>query len=173
MKWQWMYIKKYKGANHVGRKEIQEEIDDLNAKLARARDMLFDEELEADDFKKIRKSCDEKIRKLETELNKAKEQNSNLSSIDKMLKQALDALSKLNKLYLASDVIKKREILDSIFREMIRFDGTNYRTAKLNKGAELIYLIKKDWEKIKTGSRASQNVLPVKYSERESNPHDF
>jgi site-specific DNA recombinase len=97
--------KKYKGTNHVGRKEIQEEIDDLNAKLARARDMLFEEELEADDFKKIRKSCDEKIRKLETELNKAKEQNSNLSSIDKMLKQALDALSKLNKLYLESDVI--------------------------------------------------------------------
>jgi hypothetical protein len=47
---------------------------------------------------------------------------------------------------------------------MIRFDGTNYRTAKLNEGAELIYLIKKELGENKNGkdrlsNRLSRSVL--------------
>jgi hypothetical protein len=55
-----------------------------------------------------------------------------------MIFQAINALNQLRKLYLSCDVLRKKEILSSKFRENIRFDGTNYRTTRLNEGAELI-----------------------------------
>jgi hypothetical protein len=60
-----------------------------------------------------------------------------------------------------------------LFRENIRFDGTNYRTTRLNGGAELTYLINKELTGNRNGKHNHEIVLPVKYSERESNPHDF
>jgi RNA processing factor Prp31 len=66
---------------------------------------------------------EDRIKRLELELTEAKVQNSNLSSVDKMLLQAIEALSKLSSFYEACDVLKKRELLGSIFREMLRFDG--------------------------------------------------
>ena len=51
-------------------------------------------------------------------------------------------LSQLSSFYEAFDVLK-RELFGSIFREMLRFKGLTYRTAKLNEAAALVYLITK------------------------------
>jgi hypothetical protein len=74
---------KYKGTGHIGHKEINEEIAALNRKFAKARDLLFDDKLESDDYKKIRKEYEDKIKRLEIKLIEARLQNLNLSSIDK------------------------------------------------------------------------------------------
>lgn len=151
--------KKFKGATHTGRKEIVAEIESLNTKLSKARDMVFDDKLDTDDFRKIKRECEDKIKRLELSLAEAKGHNSNILSIDRMISQAINALNQLRKLYLSCDVLKKREILGSIFRENIRFDGMNYRTTRLNEGAELIYLITKELKGNKNGkSRLSERA---------------
>jgi site-specific DNA recombinase len=122
----------YKGSSHVGRREISEEISKLNAKLANARDMLFDEKLDHDDYKIMKRECEEKLKRLELALTDAKVQNSNQLSIDNMLLKAIEALSKLNELFLEGDILKKREVLASIFREKLGFDGFNYRTGRIS-----------------------------------------
>jgi hypothetical protein len=46
-----MYIRSLKVPHtHTGRKEIVAEIENLNIKLSKARDMVFDEKLDTDDF---------------------------------------------------------------------------------------------------------------------------
>jgi hypothetical protein len=95
----------YKGTSHVGRKEIGEEISKLNAKLANARDMHFDEKLDHDDYKIVKRECEEKLKRLELTLTEAEVQNSNQLSIDNMLLKAIEALSKFNELFLNGDII--------------------------------------------------------------------
>jgi site-specific DNA recombinase len=120
-----------------GRKEISEEIPKLNAKLANARDMLFDEKLDHDDYKIMKRECEEKLKRLEIALTEVKVQNSNQLNIDNMILKAIEALSKLNELFLEGDILTKREVLGSIFREKLGFDGCNYRTARISEPAKL------------------------------------
>ena len=154
----------YKGSSHVGRKEISEEISKLNGKLANARDMLFDEKLDHDDYKTIKRECEEKLKRLEIALTEAKVQNSNQLSIDNILLKAIEALSKLNELFLDGDILKKREVLGSIFREKLGFDGFNYRTGRISEPAKLIFRINKELKHEKNGkdrlpNRLSRSVL--------------
>jgi site-specific DNA recombinase len=154
----------YKGSSHVGRREISEEISKLNAKLANARDMLFDEKLDHGDYKIMKRECEEKLKRLEIALTEAKVQSSNQSSIDHMLLKAIEALSKLNELFSDGDILKKREVLGSIFREKLGFDGFNYRTGRISEPARLIFQINKELRHKKNGkdrlpNRLSRSVL--------------
>ncbi|OCX53775.1 hypothetical protein BEL04_05670 [Mucilaginibacter sp. PPCGB 2223] len=87
-------------------------------------------------------------------------------SVDNMLLNALEALSRLDDLFENGDALTKRSVLGCIFREKLEFDGENYRTPKLNEGAELIYLINKTLRNKKTGKdcntlQLSRSVLRV------------
>ncbi|WP_090469646.1 hypothetical protein [Mucilaginibacter sp. OK268] len=106
-----------------------------------ARELLFDGKVEPEDFVIMKKDCAEKIKRLEINLTDVKLQSSNLASLDKMLFQAIEALSDLRNLYLQGNVLKKREILGSIFREKLRFDKSEYRTGRLNEAVALIFQI--------------------------------
>lgn len=63
----------------------------------------------------------------------------------------------------------KREVLGSIFREKLGFDGVAYRTGRISEPAKLIFQINKELRHKKTGKNASRCIFPVQYSERESN----
>ena len=126
--------------------------------------MVFEEKLDVEDYALMKKECEEKLKRLEIQLMEVKVQKSNTISIDKMVLKALEALSKLNLLYQEGDVLQKREILGSIFREKLCFDGTDYRTGRLNDAAQLIFQINKKLRGNKNGkdrepSRLSRAVL--------------
>ncbi|MFD2146972.1 recombinase family protein [Mucilaginibacter antarcticus] len=99
--------KKFKGDTHSGRKGITAEIELLNARVAKARELVFDDKLDTDDFRIMKKECEEQIRRLELNLAEAKGKNSNVLSIDRMISQAISALYQLRKLYLSCDVLKR------------------------------------------------------------------
>jgi site-specific DNA recombinase len=132
-------------------KEILDEINKLTQKLATARGLLFDGQLEAEDFALMKKECEEKTRRLESSLGEVKIQQSNSINLDNMVLQAVEALSDLKRLYREGDALRKRDILGSIFRKKVRFDGNEYRTAQLNEAASLIYMINSSLEAKKNG----------------------
>ncbi|HUH18118.1 hypothetical protein [Albibacterium sp.] len=47
-------------------------------------------------------------------------------SIDNILIEAIEALSKLKYLYEEDNALTKKEVLGSIYREKLRFDGKEY-----------------------------------------------
>lgn len=62
-----------------------------------------------------------------------------LKKIEGLLRTGITTLLNLEKLYPEGDMIKKREIIGSIFPEKLTFDGVNYRTARPNEADSLIY----------------------------------
>lgn len=118
----------------------------------------------------MKKECEDNIKRLELLYSEATVKSTNASSIDKMVLMFIKALSQVRKLYLSCGVLKKREILGSIFRETIRFDGKIYRTTKLNEGAELIYLISNELESTKKGTNLNIKDLSLQVARRGIEP---
>ncbi|WCT14954.1 recombinase family protein [Mucilaginibacter jinjuensis] len=133
--------KNNRGSIQDERKDLMDKIERLNDKLANARGLLFDGKVEPEDFVIMKKDCEAKIKRLEICLTEIKVQHSSFASLDTMILKAIEALSDLKNLYLKSDVVKKREILGSIFRKKLRFEKSEYRTGDLNEVVTLIFQI--------------------------------
>jgi site-specific DNA recombinase len=118
------------------------EIDRFNAKLSKARDLLFDEKLDADDYREIKEECKKNIEALEEELSALMSEQKNLN-IKRNLESALNVLSKLSNVYKEGDIETKRQIIGSIYPEKLLFDGSTYRTPRVNVIAQSILLINK------------------------------
>ncbi|MGQ3087692.1 recombinase family protein [Flavobacterium sp.] len=124
------------------RKAIALEIERLNAKLSKARELLFTDKLDADDYKEIKEECRKNIELLENELTVSLDRNRN-SSIKQNLDKALHTLCNIASTYKEGDVETKRYVVGSIYPEKLLFDGSTYRTPRINVLAEHISLINK------------------------------
>ena len=78
----------------------------------------------------------EKIDKL---LAKLSGFSQNQVDIDGLLSSGIKSLINLENLYAEGDIVKKREIIGSIYPGKLTFDGFSYRTARLNEAVRLIY----------------------------------
>ena len=63
----------------------------------------------------------------------------------------------LDVLYAKADTKKKRQIIGSIFPEKLAFDGFQYRTARLNPVASLLFNLGKGFSENKKGEIVSKN----------------
>lgn len=90
--------KTQQGGNYSERKEVQQ-IEQLNTRLANARELLLDGKLDHEDFSIMKRDCEEKIKRLEAALSEAMVQKSNTMRIDNMLLKAINSLSNLKSLY--------------------------------------------------------------------------
>jgi site-specific DNA recombinase len=151
--------KMFRGETTSERMEIAADIVKVQQKLANARELLMDEKIDPDDFRMMKKDCEEKIKRLELSLSDLTRQKSNYLSIDRMILKAIEALSSLKRFYLDGDVHVKRKVLGSIFREKLRFDGKKYRTTRLNEAARLIYHINKGLRENTNGKDAKLSLL--------------
>jgi site-specific DNA recombinase len=124
------------------RRAIALEIEKFNTKLSKARELLLAEKLDADDYREIKEECKRNIENLEEELSAYVSEQKN-HNIKKNLDDALNALSSLSSLYKDGDIGAKRYIISSIYPEKLFFDGSAYRTPRLNVIAECISLVNK------------------------------
>ncbi|WP_269236524.1 hypothetical protein [Flavobacterium flavigenum] len=118
------------------------EIDRYNAKVSKARDLLFSEKIDSDDYKEIKEECKKSIETLEEELSAFMSEHKNLD-IKKSLEGAIVMVSKLSRVYKEGDIELKRKVISSIYPEKLVFDGTTYRTPRVNVIARSILLINK------------------------------
>lgn len=82
------------------------------------------------------------------------------SEIEKKLSLALDAVTNVADHYRTANLMDKRAIVGSIFPEKLTFDGTSFRTAKMNSFAKSIFLIKKELGRKKRGDQTLKNLNP-------------
>ena len=118
------------------------EIEKFNAKLSKARDLLFDEKLDADDYREIKEECKNNIEALEEELTILMSEQKKLN-IKKNLETALHMVSRLSSVYKEGNIEIKRQVIGSIYPEKLFFDGSTYRTPRVNAVAQSILLINK------------------------------
>lgn len=106
------------------------------------------EEIDAKDFKEIKQENEKNIQIWEAKLIETSKRATN---IEPLLDKALNALGRLDQLYTEGDIKRKKAIIGSIYPEKLTFDGSQYRTARVNEAVRLIYLLDKGWHKKKTG----------------------
>jgi site-specific DNA recombinase len=140
--------KKQSSQQQNGSKQIVVDMNKLNERIGKARDMLLAGDLDPADYRIIKADCEEKINRLEAKLAEATHISITVS-IDKLIEKAVSSLSQLDILYTKADITGKRQIISSIYPEKLCFDGLQYRTPRINEAASLIYQINNKLSAIK------------------------
>ena len=73
------------------------------------------------------------------------------SGTDKLLDKALNNMIRIDVIYKNGTTADKRAIIGSIFTEKLTFDGSQYRTARVNSVVEYIYQINNNLQESKNG----------------------
>ncbi len=128
------------------RKKIMGELEHYNNRLKKAREMLVDQKIEAEDFREIKTECNARINILEAKLQDCIPETNNLQS---RINTALESLCKLDLLFESGTSEERRQIISSIYPEKLSFDGNAFRTVRLNSVVELIYKLDKGFSEIK------------------------
>lgn len=139
------------GSQAEGKKELLNQIQTENDRLAKARRLLLDDAIDSNDYKTIKAECESKLLSLEAKLTSFGKTAFNL---DDCLDKALANLSRLQITYNEGDAAVKRRIIGSMYPEKLCFDGGAYRTARMNEAAHLIYLINNE-----VGSKKNRTKL--------------
>jgi len=126
------------------KKKISDEIDRLNSKISKARNLLLTDIIDANDYKALKEEAENSIKMAESKLNTMGTKKLSQGNIERLMDKAISTLSRLDTHYGNMSVSKKRELIGSIFPEKIVFDGKEYRTPRLNEAARLIYMINND-----------------------------
>ena len=115
-------------------------LDRLNTRLSVAREKLFSETIDDEEYLEIKKECRGKIEQLEEQLSKGGSDAKKIN-IDKSLDKVLEYIESMPKLYREGETKNKRGLIGSIFPEKLEFDGKTYRTARMNTVAYYIFQI--------------------------------
>jgi len=148
-----------------GRKALVDQLSLWTDKLQKARTHLMNEVIDAADYRMIKTECDLQINQLESTLNKIRTKH---KTPEGLIQQGVTTLSSLKTMWSTDDVERKRNIIGSIFIEKMSFDGSTFRTGRVNEGAKVMYQInkklqnKKDWTKSKNFDLSSL-VSPLEF----------
>lgn len=138
-------------------KNIKTELEQLNSRLAKARELLLSGDLDGADYKEIKSGYEKKIAFLE---GRVLDLNKGTTSIAALLDKALNGLTKLDRLYAEADTKRKREIIGSMYPEKLTFDGMCYRTSRLNEAVELIYKLGESFSENKKDKPVKKPICP-------------
>ena len=92
---------------------------------------------------------------------------------DGLLNTGLQNLMNLERLYKNGDMVKKREIIGSIYPENLTIDGFGVRTARLNEAVSLIYSLGAGSRGQKNRTRGKKSVLSCEVTPSGFKPETF
>lgn len=160
------YYKEQTSGKNEMKKQINSQIAMLNKRIAKLREMLMDDKLEAADYRLMKMENEEKIKKLEAELIDFGTTSRNVPElIEKLVDQAMKVVAD----YPKKSVEFKRKVVCAIFPQKLIFDEVAYRTPKVNVGASLISLVNSKLSQNKNGteldfSSLSHQVIPLGFA---------
>ena len=150
------------------RKRLLDELDELNARMQKARIQKVEGTLDDEDFVHIKKETNQRIEQIEQQLSKLA---NNFKEIDSLFESAAYQLHKLDERFEKATPEEQRIILGSIFPEKIVFDGNIHRTPRVNEVIRLMYQKTSILEGKKNGTNLSfvdlsQEVIPLGFEPR-------
>lgn len=142
-------------SNKDNKEDVQERIVKLNERISKARDMFLSDKIDEDDFKDIKDRYKDELSELEFKLSTMK--SNPIIDIEKKIEGALNSMTNIAERYEKGSISDKRAIIGSIYPEKLIFEKDSFRTAKLNRFAERIFLIKNGLGQKKSGIQNFEN----------------
>lgn len=136
------------------RKELIAEINQQTKRIENARELMLNNDIDSSDYRIIKEQCNEKITRLEAQLNHMTAQNAVILDIKPIAKRAIENLQELDKLYERAGVEGKRYLVGMLYPEKLTYSEGGCRTTKMNEAAELIYLKNKELQAKKMGRKS-------------------
>lgn len=126
------------GDSKVEAKKLKSKIQDTKKRLESIQDLLVDGTIAPDDYKSMRNRYQSNLLDLQEKLSGIKLTK---SKFEEYLLSGLSFMQNLSNSYKNSTVVMKQKIIGSIFPEKLTFDGTYYRTPKINQAVLLIFSV--------------------------------
>lgn len=142
----------YKNKTKNQRADVQQlkaQLEELNKRLSKARDLLLGGDIEPDDYRTIKSETEERISRIEAKLAAIAQSSEDISPL---LDTAITNISQLDVLYRQGTVIQQRKIIGSMFPEKLTFDGIQYRTTKVNEALRIMLLFNNNLQSKKNGT---------------------
>ena len=134
--------------------KLQIDIEKAKSRIASARRLMLDKEIDASEYREIKEEYEAEIVKMERKIE-------DMSTLDSDLKEQInfccDLLQNLPKYYTVSDLTAKQQILGSILEEKLVFENNSYRTLKLKKVVSLLCRRGKDYKR-NENKKSSNNL---------------
>ena len=122
--------------------KLAAEIEKAKARIANARSLMLDKEIDATEYKEIMAEYEGEITKLERNIEE-------LTTLDSNLKEHIafccELFQNLPKYFVAVDLMAKQQIIGSILQEKLVFSENQYRTIKFRNVISLICRPGKDY----------------------------
>lgn len=148
-------------------KRVSDEFQKIQARQAKAQELMLDGGIDASDYREIKKRNEEEMNRLNREKN-------NLEFVDDDFEAYLDfartLLKNLVECCEVADITAKQLLVGSIFSEKLIFENNQYRTPKLNEAVELMCLGDKELRGIKRGSNGFQTFQSPRVARRGIEP---
>ncbi|WP_425339090.1 recombinase family protein [Pedobacter borealis] len=129
------------------------EISAQNNVITKIRAMLLSDDITTDDYKIMKTQCEQKIIRLEAELETLKKDQAVKTDFSDFVDEALIRLQNLLELYQNGDIEQKRFIIGSIYPEKWRIFENDCRNTQINSAALFIYQINRVLGNKKAGVR--------------------
>lgn len=149
----------YKNKTKNQRSDVQQlkvQLEGLNKRLSKARDLLLGGDIEPDDYRTIKSETEERINRIEAKITEIARPS---PEIGPLLDMAFANISQLDVLYRQGTVLQQRKIIGSMFPEKLTFDGFGYRTEKVNEALRLMLLFDKGLQGKKNGTNQNFSEL--------------
>lgn len=99
----------------ISRSELLNEINGLNGRISKARELLLCGDIDGSDYKTIKSENEYKINVLEAKLADAATVNSKSENIEPVLRRAISKLTQLDLIYSKSSTSEMRKLIGSIY----------------------------------------------------------
>ena len=142
--------------NNGDKKQLTEQIKDLEAKLSKARDLLLSDQIDPADCRAMKAEYEERLNRQQAKLNALANQPDNFDAI---LKKGLDNLFHLSEIYENGTSEEKRKVIGSVYPEKLTFDGDRLRTTRINEAVRLIYVLDKELAEKEKGQSGENPTL--------------
>ena len=129
-------------------KQIKEDLTREKLRMAKLRELLMTDSIDPDDYRLVKKESEKQVSSLEARWTEVNAKESDMRS---HMQKAIKLLSNIDQIFINADVIKKRDIVGSIFPEKLVFDGMHFRTTRINEAVQLIFNISEGLQQIKIG----------------------
>jgi site-specific DNA recombinase len=145
-------------------KQLREELTVLEAYKSRIRKLRITNELDTEDYAIEKKETDEKISSAESRL-------SNLVAGDQLqplFRKAYSVLENIDVAWETKATDWKRDFLGSMFPEKLQFNGTSFRTSRVNVIAQLIFSLDAAFQEKEKGQVKEISTCPFRLTYKDT-----
>ncbi|MBB5441330.1 hypothetical protein HDC92_005038 [Pedobacter sp. AK017] len=159
------YHLKIKQSNNFKRPIIKE-IEEVEVRQKRIRELLIDKSIDANDYRQMKRECDEKLNRLEADLRRT---DIETFGVKKIFENLVNTLVEIDLFFKDAEVERQRGIVATIYPHKFELQNSECRTPLTNSGAAFIYNLNGILGQKKNGTELdftslSHQVIPLGFA---------